>query len=372
MIESSGKDSFQIGSEDWGDPSSSCDDVALSGIYPKRDDEGTRPPFCKLIPHEDATEYGYAATLRVNVNHVIWDKATLGAKGNRELMEQLVQMQLAHGCERDAHSQYLTLQTASLKVSQTDPEDRPKIEHKSQSALPYTLSADVAVAFDGASDLSLPELAKIGQEFTHIDPKDTLRGIDLSKARLTAEHISALNLDPDTHQGATLVTEEEMGAYSRDPEGFERKRAFEAAYRKDQEMLVSGTFEGGTFNIGGTYTAEEARTALAEALDKTKEAFETGRETLEFGLDDMMKLKPLDRLPSCLGLCTEIHCLMLSHTKITSLEPIRDMKNLNFLNLTETPVTDLRPLVPLLRKGELRVEGVDDALLDAAHTAPPD
>ena len=48
------------------------------------------------------------------------------------------------------------------------------------------------------------------------------------------------------------------------------------------------------------------------------------------------------------------------------------MKDLNFLNLTETPVTDLRPLVPLLRKGELRVEGVDDALLDAAHTAPPD
>ena len=108
----------------------------------------------------------------------------------------------------------------------------------------------------------------------------------------------------------------------------------------------------------------------------------------------MMKLKPLDRLPSCLGLCTEIHSLMLSHkkitslepiqdmkgmrelylsdTKITSLEPIRDMKNLNFLNLTETPVTDLRPLVPLLRKGELRVEGVDDGLLDAAHTAPPD
>ena len=50
--------------------------------------------------------------------------------------------------------------------------------------------------------------------------------------------------------------------------------------------------------------------------------------------------------------------LYLSDTKITSLEPIRDMKNLNFLNLTETPVTDLRPLVPLLRKGELRVEGV--------------
>ena len=109
-----------------------------------------------------------------------------------------------------------------------------------------------------------------------------------------------------------------MGAYSRDREGFERKRAFEAAYRKDQEMLVSGTFEGGTFNIGGSYTAEEARTALAEALDKTKEAFETGRETLEFGLDDMIKLKPLDRLPSCLGLCTEIHCLMLSHTKIAA------------------------------------------------------
>ena len=64
--------------------------------------------------------------------------------------------------------------------------------------------------------------------------------------------------------------------------------------------------------------------------------------------------------------------LYLSNTKITSLEPIRDMKNLNFLNLTETPVTDLRPLVPLLRNGELRVEGVDDALLDAAHTAPPD
>ena len=28
VIESSGKDSFQIGSEDWGDPSSSFDDVA--------------------------------------------------------------------------------------------------------------------------------------------------------------------------------------------------------------------------------------------------------------------------------------------------------------------------------------------------------
>ncbi|MEK9642905.1 MAG: hypothetical protein VW297_11395 [Paracoccaceae bacterium] len=45
VIEHQGKSGFRIGAEAWGDPSSSFDDDALSGAYPKLNNEGTRPPF---------------------------------------------------------------------------------------------------------------------------------------------------------------------------------------------------------------------------------------------------------------------------------------------------------------------------------------
>jgi len=210
VIEPQGKSGFRIGSEAWGDPSSNFDDGALSGAYPKLNDENTRPPFCTLIPNDGVSEYGYTATLRVNVNHVLWNKKTLSDKGNRELMEQLVQMQLSNGYERDEHSQYLILQTASLQVFNSEREDIAQIEHKGQSALPKGLSADVAVAFDAAQDLSLPALAKIGQQYTQIQPKNMLLGVDLSGAFYRKEDIKPLNLDPVTYQRATLVTGQEM------------------------------------------------------------------------------------------------------------------------------------------------------------------
>jgi len=125
-------------------------------------------------------------------------------------MEQLVQMQLSNGYERDEHSQYLILQTASLQVFNSEREDIAQIEHKGQSALPKGLSADVAVAFDAAQDLSLPALAKIGQQYTQIQPKNMLLGVDLSGAFYRKEDIKPLNLDPVTYQRATLVTGQEM------------------------------------------------------------------------------------------------------------------------------------------------------------------
>ena len=137
-------------------------------------------------------------------------------------MEQLVQMQLSNGYERDDHSQYLILQTASLQVFKSKPEAIAQIEHKGQSALPKGLSADVAVAFDGAQDLSLPALATIAQQYSQIQPKKMLLGVDLSSAFYRKEDIKTLNLDPVTHQGATLVTGQEIKEYSRDLGGLRR------------------------------------------------------------------------------------------------------------------------------------------------------
>ncbi|MEK9734998.1 MAG: hypothetical protein VW297_11390, partial [Paracoccaceae bacterium] len=171
-------------------------------------------------------------------------------------MEQLVQMQLSNGYERDGHLQYLILQTGSLQVFKSKPEAIAQIEHKGQSALPKGLSADVAVTFDAAQDLSLLALAKIGQQYTQIQPQNMLLSVDLSNAFYRKEDIKPLNLDPVTRQGATLVTGQEMEEYSRDPAGFEARRAFEAAYQKDLEEWKTGPFDGGTYSDGKPYSAE--------------------------------------------------------------------------------------------------------------------
>jgi len=367
VIEPQGKSGFRIGSEAWGDPSSNFDDGALSGAYPKLNDENTRPPFCTLIPNDGVSEYGYTATLRVNVNHVLWNKKTLSDKGNRELMEQLVQMQLSNGYERDEHSQYLILQTASLQVFNSEREDIAQIEHKGQSALPKGLSADVAVAFDAAQDLSLPALAKIGQQYTQIQPKNMLLGVDLSGAFYRKEDIKPLNLDPVTYQRATLVTGQEMEEYSRDPAGFEARRAFEATYQKDLEEWKTGPFDGGTYSDGKPYSAEDAREAFGQAVDHIKSTFDGAQQTLDLS-GNFDELSPLTRLPRSIAHCSAIKDLNLRYTEIISLEPIKNLAGMQRLSLWGTMITDPGPIADFIRGG-LSVSGVDEDRFAAVRDA---
>jgi hypothetical protein len=325
------------------------------------------PPFCTLIPNDGVDEYGYTATLRVNFNHVLWNKATLSNKGNRELMEQLVQMQLSNGYERDDHSQYLILQTASLQVFKSKPEAIAQIEHKGQSALPKGLSADVAVAFDGAQDLSLPALATIAQQYTQIQPKNMLLGVDLSSAFYRTEDIKTLNLDPVTHQGATLVRGQEMKEYSRDPAGFEARRAFEVAYQQDLEDWKTGPFDGGIYSDGITYSAEDAQKAFGQALEHIKPTFDGAKQTLDLS-GNVEERSPLTHLPRSIAHCTAIRDLNLSNTKITSLEPFKNMAGMQNLDLRGTEIADLGPIADLIRGG-LVMTGVDDDRISAIKAA---
>ena len=356
VIEPQGKSGFRIGSEAWGDPSSTFDDDALSGAYPKLNNERTRPPFCTLIPNDGVDEYGYTATLRVNFNHVLWNKATLSNKGNRELMEQLVQMQLSNGYERDDHSQYLILQTASLQVFKSKPEAIAQIEHKGQSALPKGLSADVAVAFDGAQDLSLPALDTIAQQYTQIQPKKMLLGVDLSSAFYRKEDIKTLNLDPVTHQGATLVTGQEIKEYSRDPAGFEARRAFEVAHQQDLEDWKTGPFDGGIYSDGNTYSAEDAQKAFGKAVEHIKLAFDGAKQTLDLS-GNVEERSPLTHLPRSIAHCTAIRDLNLSNTKITSLEPIKNMAGMQNLDLSNTMITSLELIKNMVGMETLSLSG---------------
>ena len=271
-------------------------------------------------------------------------------------MEQLVQMQLSNGYERDDHSQYLILQTASLQVFKSKPEAIAQIEHKGQSALPKGLSADVAVAFDGAQDLSLPALATIAQQYTQIQPKNMLLGVDLSSAFYRTEDIKTLNLDPVTHQGATLVRGQEMKEYSRDPAGFEARRAFEVAYQQDLEDWKTGPFDGGIYSYGITYSAEDAQKAFGKAVEHIKLAFDAAKQTLDLS-GNFEERSPLTRLPRSIAHCTAIRDLNLSNTKITSLEPIKNMAGMQNLDLSNTMITSLELIKNMVGMETLSLSG---------------
>jgi hypothetical protein len=271
-------------------------------------------------------------------------------------MEQLVQMQLSNGYERDDHSQYLILQTASLQVFKSKPEAIAQIEHKGQSALPKGLSADVAVAFDGAQDLSLPALATIAQQYTQIQPKNMLLGVDLSSAFYRTEDIKTLNLDPVTHQGATLVRGQEMKEYSRDPAGFEARRAFEVAYQQDLEDWKTGPFDGGIYSDGNTYSAEDAQKAFGKAVEHIKLAFDGAKQTLDLS-GNVEERSPLTRLPRSIAHCTAIRDLNLSNTKITSLEPIKNMAGMQNLDLSNTMITSLELIKNMVGMETLSLSG---------------
>jgi len=278
-------------------------------------------------------------------------------------MEQLVQMQLSNGYERDDHSQYLILQTASLQVFKSKPEAIAQIEHKGQSALPKGLSADVAVAFDGAQDLSLPALATIAQQYTQIQPKNMLLGVDLSSAFYRTEDIKTLNLDPVTHQGATLVRGQEMKEYSRDPAGFEARRAFEVAYQQDLEDWKTGPFDGGIYSDGITYSAEDAQKAFGQALEHIKSTFDGAKQTLDLS-GNVEERSPLTHLPRSIAHCTAIRDLNLSYTMITSLEPIKNMVGMQILSLEGTKITSLQPIKNMVRMKVLSLSDTEITSLE--------
>ena len=97
-------------------------------------------------------------------------------------------------------------------------------------------------------------------------------GVDLQGCLCTEDEIILLNLDPVTHQGATLVTGQEIKEYSRDPAGFEARRAFEVAYQQDLEDWKTGPFDGGIYSDGNTYSAEDAQKAFGKALEQDRKS----------------------------------------------------------------------------------------------------
>ncbi|NCW55764.1 MAG: hypothetical protein EBV97_18620, partial [Rhodobacteraceae bacterium] len=77
---------------------------------------------------------------------------------------------------------------------------------------------------------------------------------------------------------------------------------------------------------------------------------------------------PLTHLPRSIAHCTAIRDLNLSNTKITSLEPIKNMAGMQILELRGTEIADLGPIADLIRGG-LVMTGVDDDRISAIKAA---
>ena len=104
------------------------------------------------------------------------------------------------------------------------------------------------------------------------------------------------------------MTGQETEEYSRDPAGFEARRGFDAAYKKDLEYWNTGRFDGGTYWEENTYSAEDAREAFGKAVEHIKSAFDGAQQTLDLS-GDFGERPPLTRLHQSIAHCTAIRDL---------------------------------------------------------------
>ena len=160
-----------------------------------------------------------------------------------------------------------------------------------------TFKAEIEEIIQHAEDKSVSALARLIHAQTGMPIDKVFYGVDLQGCYCTEDEITLLNLDPVTHQGATLVTGQEMEEYSRDPAGFEGRRGFDAAYQKDLEYWNTGPFDGGTYWEENTYSAEDAREAFGRAAENINRPL-TGHNKRLIFQETLEKGRPLLACPN--------------------------------------------------------------------------
>ena len=352
---------WNIGHPKFGDMSRPQDDNYLHSSYPIAVKNNDVPAFGRLIATKDCDSYGYDVMLRVNLNWL-----NEGVNGNTDLCARLAQLQQLSGYEQDAVGQWIILQKGRLRVmaAHSEKADPNAMDQTNQR---NTFKAEIEEIIQSSEDKSLSALARLIHAQTDMPIDKVFYGVDLQGCLCTEDEIILLNLDPVTHQGATLVTGQEIKEYSRDPAGFEARRAFEVAYQQDLEDWKTGPFDGGIYSDGNTYSAEDAQKAFGKAVEHIKLAFDGAKQTLDLS-GNVEERSPLTRLPRSIAHCTAIRDLNLSNTKITSLEPIKNMAGMQILELRGTEIADLGPIADLIRGG-LVMTGVDDDRISAIKAA---
>jgi len=320
---------WNIGHPKFGDMSRPQDDNYLRSSYPIAVKNNDVPAFGRLLATKDCDSYGYDVMLRVNLNWL-----NEGVNGNTDLCARLAQLQQLSGYEQDAVGQWIILQKGRLRVmaAHSEKADSNAMDQTNQR---NTFKAEIEEIIQSSEDESLSALARLIHAQADMPIDKVFYGVDLQGCLCTEDEIILLNLDPVTHQGATLVTGQEIKEYSRDPAGFEARRAFEVAYQQDLEDLKTGPFDGGIYSDGNTYSAEDAQKAFGKAVEHIKLAFDGAKQTLDLS-GNFEERSPLTRLPRSIAHCTAIRDLNLSNTKITSLEPIKNMVGMQTLDLDNT------------------------------------
>ena len=325
---------WNIGHPKFGDMSRPQDDNYLHSSYPIAVKNNDVPAFGRLIATKDCDSYGYDVMLRVNLNWL-----NEGVNGNTDLCARLAQLQQLSGYEQDAVGQWIILQKGRLRVmaAHSEKADSNAMDQTNQR---NTFKAEIEEIIQSSEDKSLSALARLIHAQTDMPIDTVFYGVDLQGCLCTEDEIILLNLDPVTHQGATLVTGQEIKEYSRDPAGFEARRAFEATYQQDLEDWKTGPFDGGIYSDGNTYSAEDAQKAFGKAVEHIKLAFDAAKQTLDLS-GNFEERSPLTRLPRSIAHCTAIRDLNLSNTKITSLELIKNMVGMQTLVFDNTGITSL-------------------------------